>query len=83
MATAFSWRHKILDALHEMADKVYLDGKVEADETVFDVSYKGNHKNFSLPKAPHKSGHSVHIKELSSEKVCIPCAINEEGIGHR
>ena len=28
MATAFSWRHKILDALHDMNDKVFLDGTV-------------------------------------------------------
>ena len=33
MSTAFSWRHKILDALHEMNGKVFLDGTVEADET--------------------------------------------------
>ncbi|MBR3058903.1 MAG: IS1 family transposase, partial [Clostridiales bacterium] len=45
MPTAFSWRHKILDALREVTDKVYLDGTVEADETFFNVSYKGNHKN--------------------------------------
>ena len=82
MTTAFSWRHKILDALHEMADKVYLEGRVEADETFFDVSYKGNHKNFSLPRAPHKRGHSVHAKGLSSEKVCVPCAVNEAGISY-
>ena len=80
MTTAFSWRHKILDALHEMADKVCLDGKVEADETFFDVSYKGNHKNFSLPREPRKRGRSVHAKGLPSEKVCVPCAVSEEGV---
>ena len=48
MSTAFSWRHKILDALHEMNGKVFLDGTVEADETFFDVSYKGNHKSQEL-----------------------------------
>ena len=42
--TAFAWRHKILDALQNMADEVTLDGIVEADETFFDISYKGNHK---------------------------------------
>ena len=80
MATSFSWRHKILDALHELSDKVYLDGEVEADETFFDVSYKGNHKDFSLPREPHKRGHSVHTRGLSSEKVCVPCAVDEAGI---
>ena len=52
VTTAFLWRHKILDALREVTDKVYLDGTVEADETFFNVSYKGNHKNsksFTMP----------------------------------
>ena len=82
MTTAFTWRHKVLDALHEMTDKVYLDGVVEADETFFDVSYKGNHKGFTLPREPHKRGHSVHTKGLSSEKVCVPCAVNEAGVSY-
>lgn len=79
MATAFSWRHKILDALHGLDDKVILDGTVEADETFFNVSYKGNHKRFTLPREPHKRGHSVKAGGLSSEKVCVPCAVNEAG----
>jgi len=82
MSTAFSWRHKILDALHEMRGKVFLDGTVEADETFFDVSYKGNHKNFTLPREPHKRGHSVRTKGLSSEKVCVPCAVSEAGFSY-
>ena len=82
MSTAFSWRHKILDSLHEMADKVFLDGTVEADETFFDVSYKGNHKSFSLPRKPHKRSHSVRTRGLSAEKVCVPCAVNETGLSY-
>ena len=82
MATAFSWRHKILDALHDMNDKVFLDGTVEADETFFDISYKGNHRSFTLPRKPHKRGHSIKTKGLSSEKVCVPCAINETGLSY-
>ena len=49
--TAFIWRHKILDALQNMASDVKLDGIVEADETFFAISFKGNHKkstNFRL-----------------------------------
>ena len=82
MATAFSWRHKILDALHEMSGKVYLDGTVEADETFFNVSYKGNHRHFSLPRSPHKRGNAVHTKGFSSEKVCVPCAVNDAGLSY-
>ena len=36
--TAFAWRHKILDALQNMANDVILDGIVEADETFFTIS---------------------------------------------
>ena len=85
VTTAFAWRHKILDALHVMADKVFLDGTVEADETFFNVSYKGNHKNsrrFTMPRKPHQRGSDVHTSGLSSEKVCVPCMISEAGISY-
>lgn len=54
--TAFLWRHKILDALQNMADDVTLDGIIEADETFFAISYKGNHsksKTFAMPRKAH------------------------------
>lgn len=81
--TAFAWRHKILDALPNMADEVTFDGIVEADETFFAISYKGNHKNsknFTMPRGPHKRGYSTHVRGLSSEKVCVPCAVNGKGM---
>lgn len=34
-STAFEWRHKILDALQNMAESVKLDGIIEGDETFF------------------------------------------------
>ena len=79
MATAFTWRHKILDTLSELTEKAYLTGVVEADETFFNVSFKGNHKrshSFIMPREAHKRGNDVHTKGLSSEKVCVPCAMN-------
>ena len=85
MPTAFSWRHKILDALRDVTDKVYLDGTVEADETFFNVSYKGNHKNsktFTMPRKAHKRGNDVRVRGLSSEKVCVPCAVDTSGISY-
>lgn len=83
MGTAFLWRHKILDALQEMAGEVRLDGTVEADETFFNVSYKGNHRKkdkFTMPREAHKRGNSVHTKGLSDEKVCVVCAVNEDNV---
>ena len=66
LQTAFLWRHKILDALQNMMSEVTLDGVVEADETFMNISDKGNHKNFKLPRKSFKRG----------GKVCIPCGIN-------
>ncbi len=83
MSTAFTWRHKILDALSELTEKTYLTGIVEADETFFNVSYKGNHKrsrHFLMPRKAHRRGNDVRSKGLSSEKVCVPCAVNDIGI---
>ena len=81
--TAFNWRHKLLGALQNMALSVTLNGIVEADETFFALSYKGNHKNsktFTMPRNPHKRGNATHIRGLSKEKVCVPCAVNRSGL---
>lgn len=79
---AFVWRHKILDALQNMANGVSLNGVVEADETFFPISYKGNHKNseFTMPRHAHKRGHQHHLRGLSHEQVCVPCAVNGNGL---
>ncbi len=50
--TAFLWRHKILDALQNMADSVTLSGVIEADETFFNISYKGMKRD--LPRKARK-----------------------------
>ncbi len=80
--TAFIWRHKVLGALQNMADAVVLSGIVEADETFFSDSYKGNHKHgtFIMPRKARKRGKSIHKRGLSHEKVCVPCAVNRTGL---
>ena len=40
--TSFRWRHKLLDSLTIPNEKVVLGGILEADETGFDLSFKGN-----------------------------------------
>ena len=55
MSTAFTWRHKILDALSELSEGTCVTGVAEADETFFNVSFKGNHtrsRDFSMPRRP-------------------------------
>lgn len=84
--TSFFWRHKILDALQNMMKDVVLDGIVEADETFFNVSYKGNHAKdhncFVMPRKSHKRGKSIHKRGLSREKICVPCAVNRNGLSY-
>ena len=82
LPTAFAWRHKILDALQNMMAEVKLEGIVEADETFFRLSYKGNHKkssNFPLPRAAKKRGTGAAKRGISKEQVCVPCAVNLAG----
>lgn len=79
---SFFLRHKILDALQEMQSKVKLDGIVEADETFFRISFKGNHSRsqfFSMPREPHMRGERSKKRGISLEKICVPCAVNRDG----
>ena len=82
-ATAFVWRHKILDALGVAAGgNVCLSGIVEADETFRPVSYKGDAKRFSDGEAGRKArkrGGGNHTRGLSDELVCVPCAVDRKG----
>ncbi len=81
--TAFAWRHKILDALQNMASDVVLEGIVEADETFFPLSFKGNHRHnraFTMPRKAHKRGKQINKRGLSNEQVCVPCAVNRNGL---
>lgn len=70
LATAFVWRHKILDALQNMMNQTTLDGVVEADETFFSLSFKGYHKNFRLPRLAKRRGTAATRSGLSKEHVC-------------
>ena len=82
LATAFAWRHKILDALTNMMEGIKLDGVVECDETYQLVSFKGNHKNskeFKMPRKAHKRGGHAEKRGLSQEQVCVTCGVNLGG----
>ena len=83
LATAFFWRHKILDALSSFMGTGEVDGLVEADECYLRYSYKGNHsksKKFTMPRAPRKrGGDSVGKRGLSTEQVCIGTALDRTG----
>lgn len=66
--TAFAWRHKFLASL-EKEQPTKLAGIVEADETFFLKSYKGQRKN--IPRVSKKRGGSATKRGLSSEQVPV------------
>ena len=81
-ATAFVWRHKVLDAIGESLKGTELTGIAEADEAFLPVSYKGDRKAFEgegCGREPRKRGGGNHKRGLSDELVCLPCAVDRKG----
>jgi len=74
--TAFHWRHKFLEQISEMQPD-HLDGLVEADETYFLKSYKGQRTN--LPRKAKKRGAPAKKRGLSDEQVPVLVARNRTG----
>jgi transposase-like protein len=97
LATAFFWRHKILDALSDGVQGRVLNGQVQEDETYIQDNYKGNcnadnnlktrekqmrspaYKAHRTSGHRHKRGKATHTRGLSKQKICVPCAIDEQG----
>lgn len=82
IATSFFWRHKLLDALREYVKIGHVDGVIEADETFFRESFKGNHsksKTFVMPRKPYKNGQKANKRGISSEQVCVGVAKDRTG----
>ena len=80
--TAFTWRHKILDAIRKGTESDSLTGIVEADETFYPVSYKGSKSAFEddvAGRKPRARGGENHKPGLSDELVCVPCAVDRKG----
>ncbi len=75
VTTAFYWRHKILSALKK-ATKSNLSGIIEADETYFPLSFKGQKKD--LPRKAHKRGGQIRKAGASKEQVCVLTAIDRD-----
>jgi transposase-like protein len=68
--TAFNWRHKILDSLHNLEDDS-LSGIVEADDTFFLHSQKGNR---NIGRHPRKRGGKSKKRGISDDQVCVVVA---------
>lgn len=75
--TAFTWRHKILNAFRVHQDATMMTGRVEMDEMLIPISYKGNHsksKKFVMPRPAYKRG-SDNKSKSSKDKACVFCMI--------
>ncbi len=65
--TSFRWRHRFL-ALPAQAKPLHLHGIVEADETYFLESHKGER---DLPRPPRKRGGVASTRGLSEEQIPV------------
>lgn len=78
--TSWMWRHKVLNSLRE-EEEVTLGGIIEADDTFFLLSYKGNHKNKGIfydlygRKARHRGGENS-VSGVSHEQACVACGVD-------
>jgi len=65
--TAFLWRHRFLSEIAQHQD-TQESGIVEADETFFLESFKGQRQ---LPRPPRKRGGSARKRGLSAEQIPV------------
>lgn len=85
--TAFTWRHKILNAFAVNQEKTQMNGNVEVDEMLIPVSYKGNHISGTFGKRNRKPGEDNGLprksyrrgtdnkSRSSKDKVCVFCMV--------
>ncbi|MCK5834648.1 MAG: IS1595 family transposase [Lentisphaeria bacterium] len=73
--TAFRWRHRFLGTAHNMEPKV-LSGVVEADETFFRKSQKGNR---NLDRPPRQRGEPAPQRFVLKELVSVLVACDRNG----
>lgn len=88
--TAFSWRHKILNAFRVNQQKTMMFGRVEIDEMLIPISYKGNHikgtagtqrvrkhgEPNNLPRESYSRG-SDNRSTSSRDKACVFCMVED------
>lgn len=85
--TAFTWRHKILNAFMVNQTDTQMNGTVEMDEMLIPLSYKGNHIQGSfgkrslspeaindMPREGYKRG-TDNISRFPKDKACVFCMV--------
>ena len=88
--TAFTWRHKVLNAFSVNQKSTCMTGSVEVDEMLIPVSYKGNHikgkfnekrirthgYDNCLPRPSYRRGTDNKPKS-PTERACVFCMIED------
>ena len=91
--TAFTWRHKVLNAFVANQESLQMRGVVEADELLIPISYKGNHIKGSfggrkkgpgvdtgLPRPAFVRG-TDNKSSSSKDKACVFCMVEDGNKG--
>jgi len=73
--TSFYWRHRILSSLNDVGCS-HMEGIIEADETFFLYSEKGNKK---LARAPRKRGSKASKDGMNDQHVNVIAATDRKG----
>ena len=77
--TAFKWRHRMIRAMEPTVPDV-IGGTVEADETYFRRSFKGDRRAVIVEgREPRKRGSDQPKRGLGRDKVAVLTAINDDG----
>lgn len=73
--TAFSWRHKIYEAISIVKKRIILSGEIEIDATFMPINLKGTKKT-KMPRLSKKRTSSAY-RGISHHKVCILSAVDD------
>lgn len=77
ITTAFHWRHKVLAALRDLPADRPLTGIVEADETYFLESQKGDTNR--ICRARRKRGDRAKLRGVSRRQIAVLVAVDRTG----
>lgn len=77
-ATAWRWRHKIMEAVSALEDPILLGKSAEVDEKYFRKSHKG--KRIDGVKAK-KRGTPASKRGISKEKICVLTGVDRSKVG--
>jgi transposase-like protein len=76
ITTAFSWRHKLYEAIAEVKKSIVLSGDIQIDGTFTPINLKGT-KPENMPRISKRRSSSAY-RGVSHHKVCIMSAVDTE-----